>query len=192
MLEMGLRMKGIGGRKIMSRGLRINGMHVVSLYERAGELRIEVYQPLLSRRKMFVLSLRERLELLGSTNWGQKMVWMSEVCKRLQLKGPIKNPRKQELRFDRTIHSQAARVGSTYMTLTFSLPDAPPSLTSSKERATMSESMASKNEDEPRTGEVGLRLRCYNNRTSSEYVMQFTDDIRALLEVPHETSGHKC
>ena len=185
-LEMGLRMKGIGGRKIMSRGLRINGMHhVVTLFERAGELRVEVYMPLLSRRVLFRFSPRERLELLGSTNWGEKSKWIAEVCRRLSLKGPVKNPRKQELRFDRTLHSQASRVGSTYMTLTFSLPD-PVSLVSDEEAATGGGGGAHRagGTGTPPTAEVGLRLRAYNNRTSSEYALRLTDDdVRALLEV---------
>ena len=181
-LEMTLRMKGIGGRKIMSRGLRINSMHhVVTLYERAGELRVEVYMPLLSRRRVLRFSPRERLELLGSTNWGEKDMWISEVCKRLSLKGPVKKPRKQQLRFDRTIHSQASRVGKTYMTLTFSLPEPDaPILTKEEEEDLKGRG---RTQITPPASEVGLHLRCYNNRTSSEYMLRLSDDdTRALLE----------
>ena len=190
-LEMGLRMKGIGGRKIMSRGLRINGMHhVVTLYERAGELRVEVYQPLLSRRTVLRFSLRERLELLGSTNWGQKDVWITEVCRRLSLKGPVKEPRKQSLKFDRTLHSQASRVGKTYVTLTFSLPEPDLGLLSEEERrssaaagSSAAETGQNKNTEQKPATESGLHLRAYNNRTSSEYLLRMTDDqVRTLLE----------
>ena len=190
-LEMGLRMKGIGGRKIMSRGLRINGMHhVVTLYERAGELRVEVYQPLLSRRTVLRFSLRERLELLGSTNWGQKDVWITEVCRRLSLKGPVKEPRKQSLKFDRTLHSQASRVGKTYVTLTFSLPEPDLGLLSEEERRSTAAAGSSaagtdqnKNTEQKPATESGLHLRAYNNRTSSEYLLRMTDDqVRTLLE----------
>ena len=181
-LEMSLRMKGIGGRKIMSRGLRINSMHhVVTLYERAGELRVEVYMPLLSRRRVLRFSPRERLELLGSTNWGEKDKWISEVCKRLSLKGPVKQPRKQQLRFDRTIHSQASRVGKTYMTLTFSLPEPDVPLLSEEEENELKG--RGRTQVTPPATEVGMHLRCYNNRTSSEYMLRLSDDdVRSLLE----------
>merc|ERR1711871_1082304 len=108
----------------MSRALRINGLHhVITIFERAGELRVQIYLPRLSRRNVLILSPRQRLELLGSTNWGQKEMWIQNVIKRLSLKGPIKSPKDQRLVFNRTIYSLAKRIGNTYMTMKFDQPE---------------------------------------------------------------------
>jgi hypothetical protein len=160
-LELVLRMKGIGGRKILSAGRLINKQHhIVSLYERAGELRAEVYRPRMSKRHVLIFKPRERVELLGGTNWGKKPKWIESVYKRLSLKGPARNPKKQELVFDRSVHSQGSRVGKSYLALTFSLPA-------------------------PWNEEVGgIIIRAYDPRASSEYLMTLSDEqIRTLLEL---------
>ena len=75
-----LRMKGIGGRKILSTGLLIGKKHhILSLFERAGELRVEVYRPAMSKRHLLVFDPRERVELLGGTNWGEKPKWVNNI-----------------------------------------------------------------------------------------------------------------
>lgn len=96
------------------------------------------------------------MELLGSTNWGEKTKWIGEVCKRLMLKGPVKEPRKQELRFDRTLHSQASRVGKTYMTITFSLPEPDVGLLSSQEQQQAQQNQ--QNHSTPPASECGLHV----------------------------------
>ena len=99
------------------------------------------------------------MELLGSTNWGEKTKWIGEVCKRLMLKGPVKEPRKQELRFDRTLHSQASRVGKTYMTITFSLPEPDVGLLSSQEQQQAQQNQQNQqNDSTPPASECGLHV----------------------------------
>ena len=99
------------------------------------------------------------MELLGSTNWGEKTKWIGEVCKRLMLKGPVKEPRKQELRFDRTLHSQASRVGKTYMTITFSLPEPDVGLLSSQEQQQAQQNQQNQqNHSTPPASECGLHV----------------------------------
>jgi hypothetical protein len=160
-MQLVLRMKGVGGRKILSVGRLIGKKHhIVSLFERAGELRVEVYRPAMSKRHLLIFEPRERVELLGGTNWGEKPKWIKSIYSRLSLKGSVRNPNKQDLVFDRSVHSQGARVNKTYLTLTFSLP----------------------HPWDPVIG--GIIICAYDPRASSKYIMQLTDDeIRTLLEL---------
>ena len=159
-LELVLRMKGVGGRKILSVGRLINKQHhIISLYERSGDLRAEVYRPRMSKRHLIVFKPRERIELLGGTNWGKKPKWISSLYKRLSLKGPAREPTKQQLVLDRSVHSQGMRIGKSYLTLTFSVPS-------------------------PWDDTVGgIIIRGYDPRASAEYILNLNDEqIRTLLE----------
>ena len=123
-LRLLLRSKGGGGRIVISEGRSITGsFHVVKIFESLNRLRVDVYNPRRCEQTTFLLSPRERLELLGSLSWGRKDLWVKECLRRLSHKGP-RNEQKQ-VALDRTVHRQGQRVGKTRTTATLNMGDGP-------------------------------------------------------------------
>ena len=110
-----LRTVGGDGRKIFERGMRMNGVRVVTtvFYLLAG-IRVKVYLPGRSESFGFRLSFREMKDLLGEIAVSARKIWLQNLIQRLSVQDKIK------VVLDRRLWKETLKIGSIYCTLNLS------------------------------------------------------------------------
>ena len=110
-----LRTVGGDGRKIFERGMRMNGVRVVTtvFYLLAG-IRVKVYLPNRSESFGFRLSFREMKDLLGEIAVSARKIWLQKLIQRLSVQDKIK------VVLDRRLWKETLKIGSIYCTLNLS------------------------------------------------------------------------
>ena len=111
-----VRRLGGGGRLIYREGRSVTGVYVmVTMLTYGDVMRVRVYEPAKCRMFEYDLTLRERVDLLGSSNPGNSLLWIKSLKKRMSFKALTAAGDKVAI-LNRTLYEETLKVSHRYLT----------------------------------------------------------------------------